>query len=188
LKTRLLIGGILALSIIWACQEGAVWEADTPSTQSRQSRLAPDAGHEDGGTDGGCSCDAGPCRESSCDGRGGCTAPVDKICSGTECSVGVCNNVTGQCELDSGVREGRDCDDGNECTASSRCQDGVCVATTPCPPTGSDAGTSDGGIDEVTVNPFGCGRFSSGATVAMMWVAAGLTLSMRRKQSRRARE
>ena len=84
-------------------------------------------------------CTANPINENgACDDSNNCTTgdhcvtgvctttPVD--CSGlnTQCSVGVCNGVTGQCQVQP-ISEGQPCNDGSACTTSDTCSSGVCA-------------------------------------------------------------
>lgn len=104
-----------------------------------------------------------------CDGAGNCTAGPDRDCSdvigvNNECADDVrCNDTVDQCEPISPKNSGNSCDDGNACTTSETCSNGLCSGSRvecsdPCaecdPETGScdlekDDGTSCDSDDDV---------------------------------------
>jgi hypothetical protein len=92
----------------------------------------------------GNSCDDGdPCMvNDSC--SGGACVGTAKNCTGldSECTVGVCNATTGDCEAQP-ANEGSLCDDGELCTVSDFCTAGVCAGVSvDC--TGLDSGCTVG--------------------------------------------
>jgi hypothetical protein len=100
------------------------------------------------------------CQEGVCGGG----APVD--CSGEDdqCLRGVCDGETGLCTTVP-RREGQSCDDGQYCTVSTTCQEGVCTGGLPrnCTTTGDqcNAGVCDptaGESGACVKEPYGDGR------------------------------
>jgi hypothetical protein len=80
--------------------------------------------------------DTAPCADSNLCTQGerclagACVGGVEKPCPGDQCNdAGTCNPTTGQCVLT--PKTGTDCDDGNLCTQTDKCQAGVCVGTNP---------------------------------------------------------
>ncbi len=93
-----------------------------------------------------CDADGNPCTLDRCDGNGDCVNFDDVDCShlDSQCSVGVCNQSTGTCEV-SHLPLSTDCEaDGNLCTLDHCDGTGICVTfdglTCPGP-----AGPCDGG-------------------------------------------
>lgn len=57
-----------------------------------------------------------------------CTGtPVDCSDLNSQCTLGVCNPFSGECEIEN-VREGANCDDDKYCTIGETCQQGECVS------------------------------------------------------------
>lgn len=69
-------------------------------------------------------CLAGVCQPGS---------PPDCSAFDSDCTVGVCNPGTGQCEAQA-ANEGGSCDDGFDCTSGDACASGVCEGVENCPP------------------------------------------------------
>ena len=72
-----------------------------------------------------CNADDNPCTALDSCSKGVCTAGVPKVCPGLgPCSTGNCEIATGMCKYSAAAGS---CDDGNPCTASDACADGVCA-------------------------------------------------------------
>jgi hypothetical protein len=80
----------------------------------------------------GTSCDDGnPCDgDEVCDGAGHCVEGTPVVCQPPDqChDVGICNPDTGECEY-AVLPNGTLCNDGDSCTHSDTCQEGVCTGT-----------------------------------------------------------
>ena len=79
-----------------------------------------------------CDLDANLCTLDTCQG-GVCKAGSQKVCDPTNnpCTVNVCNQKTGVCEIQN-VKDGTGCNDGLACTTGETCQSGVCTGTSTC--------------------------------------------------------
>jgi len=84
-------------------------------------------------------CDDGnPCTIDSCDPVTGCKHVAITCDAPGPCQEnGICDAATGQCVYQS-KQNGTPCDDGNACTRTDTCQDGVCVGGNPIVCTASD--------------------------------------------------
>lgn len=145
------------------------------------------------GNDGGsCTDPSAPCQvNGSCNG-GLCEDTELKDCGHLtqpySCTVGVCNDSTGDCEPQS-LSEGDDCDDLNPCTSNETCQGGRCISSSVittcgpvddcCPSICTDANDADCVLDILlmgeSVNAAGWDAFRAALTAAgVTWTELNL--------------
>ncbi|MCB9740981.1 MAG: hypothetical protein H6747_17070 [Deltaproteobacteria bacterium] len=92
-------------------------------------------------TEGGCNADDNPCTPNDACKDGKCEKGPTKACeSESPCVTGACSIVSGECKYQ--VTDGFACNDGNSCTANSKCDGEICKGT-PVPCDDLDVCTSD---------------------------------------------
>lgn len=82
-----------------------------------------------------CDADSDGCTVDICQ-TGACVVGSAPDCSasGDACNVAVCSstgNISYECVIDTALKNGQDCDDGNACTLTDICQTGVCIGADP---------------------------------------------------------
>ena len=92
-------------------------------------------------TEGPCNADDNPCTPNDKCNNGKCEKDATKSCeSESPCVTGACSIVSGDCKYQ--VTDGFSCNDGNLCTANSKCDGEICKGT-PVPCDDLDSCTSD---------------------------------------------
>jgi cysteine-rich repeat protein len=95
--------------------------------------------------EGGLCNDANPCTHTDVCVAGTCAgAAIDCSFLDSQCTAGICNAITGECEQFD-ANEGQPCDDGNGCNSNDICITGVCSSC--------GNGSTDGGCGETCDPP-----------------------------------